>query len=480
VSDAGGYDSIFKFQSYAENYRKSFRGLYQPFWRIVGFCLLTKRSVWDEIGGFDERFSPGNFEDDDYCLRACMAGYRNMVVGDVFIHHHGSVSCKQLDFAGILQENQRKFFEKWEPLMDRTISAVMIVKDEQEHLQSCLEQLSPIVDEIIVVDTGSTDKTKEIAAGFEKVKLFDFKWCDDFSAARNFANSKATKGWLFSIDADEVVTGLDEFRKNLRLFHVYRIVTRNYNNNPLYANNTENSGEYPQERGKRWLPSNKIRLWPNDKRIYFDYPVHEIVERSVFWLGMAVIDTPEIIVHHYGRLNDNYEYGRGDKYLKLLKKQLKSGKNDERSIEQLALQAQGVGEYTAARRYWRQLLAMKPGDSQALLNMGHCFASMGNWKKALTWSRKAWEATPDSKEAAMNTATCECMVGNRDLAEKICEDLIGKYPNYPLPQGLLNALRISKQQQTGGKRYGVIQIHTHGGERPIAGRFLRHRRNFER
>lgn len=242
-----------------------------------------------------------------------------------------------------------------------------------------------------------------------------------------------------------MVTGLRKVK--LKPYHAYRIVTRNYNNNPRWTGNVENTGEYPDhEQGLRWFPSTKIRLWPNDKRIHFQYPVHEVVEQSVYHLGMQIVESKECIVHHYGRLDDNYEYGRGDKYWKLLNKQLESGVNNLRSLEQLALQAQSMRKYEDARKFWAEILKLHPDSDAAFLNMGHCYAEEGNWSDALIWSRRALDANPDSKEAAMNTATCECMAGDRAVAVKMCEDLIAKYPTYPLPQGLLNALKLSEQQ----------------------------------
>lgn len=87
-----------------------------------------------------------------------------------------------------------------------TISLCMIVKNEEKNLERCLNSYLPLMDEIIVVDTGSTDKTKEIAARFTD-KIYDFEWINDFSAARNFAFSKATCDYIFSADADEVLEG---------------------------------------------------------------------------------------------------------------------------------------------------------------------------------------------------------------------------------------------------------------------------------
>ena len=85
-----------------------------------------------------------------------------------------------------------------------TISLCMIVKNEEKILDRCLSGLADLMDEIIVVDTGSTDRTKEIAAKYTD-KIYDFKWINDFSAARNYAFSKATGDYIYSADADEVL-----------------------------------------------------------------------------------------------------------------------------------------------------------------------------------------------------------------------------------------------------------------------------------
>ncbi len=85
-----------------------------------------------------------------------------------------------------------------------TISLCMIVKDEREVLARCLGSVKNCVDEIVIVDTGSTDDTKKIARGFTD-SLFDYAWNDDFASARNFAFSKGTGDYLMWLDADDVL-----------------------------------------------------------------------------------------------------------------------------------------------------------------------------------------------------------------------------------------------------------------------------------
>lgn len=89
------------------------------------------------------------------------------------------------------------------------ISVCIIGKNEERHIENCLAPLTAYPFEVIYVDTGSEDRTKEIAAGFQ-AKQYDFTWIDDFSAARNFAMNKASHNMVLFLDCDEYLTELDE------------------------------------------------------------------------------------------------------------------------------------------------------------------------------------------------------------------------------------------------------------------------------
>jgi len=89
-----------------------------------------------------------------------------------------------------------------------SISLCMIVKDEEEVLARCLDSVQDIADEIVIVDTGSADRTREIASRYTDL-VYDFVWIDDFAAARNFAFSRGTKDYLMWLDADDVISEKD-------------------------------------------------------------------------------------------------------------------------------------------------------------------------------------------------------------------------------------------------------------------------------
>ena len=84
-----------------------------------------------------------------------------------------------------------------------TISLCMIVRDEEDVLARCLDSAAGLVDEVVIVDTGSQDRTKEVAARYTD-KVYDFPWIDDFSAARNYSFDKATCGYCMWLDADDI------------------------------------------------------------------------------------------------------------------------------------------------------------------------------------------------------------------------------------------------------------------------------------
>lgn len=100
-----------------------------------------------------------------------------------------------------------------------TVSLCMIVKNEEETIERCLNSVANVMDEIIIVDTGSTDRTKELCSRYTE-KIYDFKWIDDFSVARNYSYGFASMDYIMWLDADDILLPEDnilflEFKKGL-------------------------------------------------------------------------------------------------------------------------------------------------------------------------------------------------------------------------------------------------------------------------
>lgn len=147
-----------------------------------------------------------------------------------------------------------------------TISLCMIVKNEEKVLARCLESTKGIFDETIIIDTGSTDKTKEIALKYTD-KVFDFKWCDDFAKARNFSFSKASKEYIMWLDADDVVLNEDK-KKIIEL-------KRNLNKTTDIVMLKYNTGF--DEDGNVSFSYFRERIIKNFKNYTWVSPIHEVI-----------------------------------------------------------------------------------------------------------------------------------------------------------------------------------------------------------
>ncbi|KIL40658.1 hypothetical protein SD70_12145 [Gordoniibacillus kamchatkensis] len=109
------YNSKKEMQLFAELFNKSNSDLWEERLKLIGYCMLIKRSVVEKIGYLDTIFSRGNYEDDDYSIRIIEAGYRLFLCKDTFIHHYGSVSFKEVpkEYTELMAKNRRLFMEKW-------------------------------------------------------------------------------------------------------------------------------------------------------------------------------------------------------------------------------------------------------------------------------------------------------------------------------------------------------------------------------
>lgn len=208
----------------------------------------------------------------------------------------------------------------------QTISLCMITKNEEKFLEQCLNSVKDLVDEIIIVDSGSTDKTREIAAKFTN-KIYDFKWCNDFSAARNESLKHATCDWILVLDADETIAKQDhsKIKKAINSTDTvgFLIIQRNYTDESRAAEwHSIKDDKYAESRvATGWFPVPIIRLFKNDKRVFYTGMVHEKPADSLMKIGtIATLDVP---IHHYGKLDAD----------KLKKKHLMYEKIGEKKIE---------------------------------------------------------------------------------------------------------------------------------------------------
>jgi tetratricopeptide (TPR) repeat protein/GT2 family glycosyltransferase len=335
-----------------------------------------------------------------------------------------------------------------------TLSLSMIVKNEEQHIAKCLMSVKPVVNEMIVVDTGSTDRTKNIAKALG-AKVYDFEWTGDFSAARNYSLSRVEGEWVLSLDADEVISAKDHeaIRKTVSTSKpvAYKIVTRNYSNQVGAQGFTQNTGEYPaEEAGLGWFPSGKIRLFPNSENIRFENPVHEFVEGTVTKDSIPIKNC-DISVHHYGRLNMEKVRVKGEGYYLLgIKKLEEKGFSDLKALFELGVQAGELKKYEEAAELFEKLVELDPNYPLALFNLGFAYLSLGRYKEGMEYSKRAFELDPSKKECAVNYAHSEIVAGDIKKGISLLEETLRKNPEYPPAMAILaSAYAIEGRKQAG-------------------------------
>lgn len=183
------------------------------------------------------------------------------------------------------------------------LSLCMITYNEELFIQDCIESIYNIVDEIIVVDSKSTDDTVEIAKSYG-AKIFYKSWENSFSKLRNYSIKKASGDWILVMDADERIATLDH-KKIIDAIsqdysHGFYLCQRDYTDNISAINWHPVSGEYPEYEThfKGYSDVQILRLFKNRPDIYFSGVVHESVELSFLKYKLRAESLP-VVLHHY-------------------------------------------------------------------------------------------------------------------------------------------------------------------------------------
>lgn len=249
-----------------------------------------------------------------------------------------------------------------------TISVCMIVKNEERVLERALKSVKDIADEIIIVDTGSTDRTKEIAQKYTD-RVYDFIWCDDFAKARNYSFSKATKDYCMWLDADDII--LDEDKSKLiklkeNLSDNTSVVMMKYN-----AKSDQNN--------KPTFTYYRERLLRRKDNFKWEGFVHEVVAPR------GKICYSDIAITHY-------KLGEGDpqRNLNIFRKKLKEGVVfTPREIFYYARELYYHQLYQEAITEFKRFLETKRGwvenNISACQFLGYCYHCLGDIEEAIVW-----------------------------------------------------------------------------------------------
>lgn len=293
---------------------------------LVGFCLAVRRSVLKEIGGFDTRYGRGLFEDNDLVYRIQRAGYKLRLASRSYVHHEGSRSLnRSAEHPHVLLErNKRIYEEKWredllcgfashlpgqnaepirfdpnrEPSKVRRemetlarkadISLCMIVRNEERVLGDCLTSVQGMFQQVVIVDTGSTDRTVEIATE-HGAEVYEIPWPDSFAAARNESLEHAKGKWIFWLDADDTMD-----RPSLEA------VLRAAVDAPRQVAGFVVPVRFVEEGQGAGTQVDHVKLFRNHPGVRFEGRIHEQILASLRRVGGEIVRLSGPIVLHSG------------------------------------------------------------------------------------------------------------------------------------------------------------------------------------
>ena len=248
-----------------------------------------------------------------------------------------------------------------------TISLCMIVKDEEKVLGRCLNSIKDAVDEIIIVDTGSTDKTKTIAMAYTD-KIYDFEWIDDFSAARNEAYSKATMEYQMWLDADDIVPA-ESLEK---LINLKQTLDRNIDMvTMIYVTHFD-------EEGAPILSFTRERLTKREKKYLWQDPVHECIPMT------GNIMRSDIEIHHK---KIRFEANSSRNLNIYSEREKKMQPFTPRQKYYFARELKDHGQWAKAAYYFEMFLDSNLGwyedNIAACYNLSICYKQLGDLNKVL-------------------------------------------------------------------------------------------------
>ena len=412
------YQDMAAMDAFAARWRDEHRGTWSTVPKLSGFCLLMTRAVYQAIGGLDEQFGLGFFDDDDLAVRARRAGFELALAHDLFIHHFGSRTFvgNGIDAEALLDANGRRFAAKWghsvpqgkrihllpwagkrppapaalddepelppDPQHKAKVSLTMIVRNEEHNLPHCLQSAQGLFDEIVIVDTGSTDRTKAIAEEYGAI-IVDFAWIDDFAAARNVSLAHATGDYAFWLDADDVIDPperekikalLARLRTDRKAAYVVRCAC----------------DPSPGGIGGNTVVDH-VRLFPVRDDVRWKYRVHEQILPSLRQANVPV-RWSDITVRHTG-------------YVDLALR----GRKLDRDINILLAE-----------------LAERPHDPFVLFNLGAITVERESWPQALDYLcrslRGSAPADSITRKLFALISRCQQMLGNTQAALNACTE----------------------------------------------------------
>ena len=298
------------------------------------------------------------------------------------------------------------------PATGLKLSLCMIVRDEEEMLPRCLAAAAPAVDEIVIVDTGSRDRTIEIARSFG-ARVIEREWTGSFSDARNASFDEATGDWLMYLDADEVLADEDVERLRALTGHIWR--------EAFFLVETSYTGEAGEGTG---LTHDALRIFRNRPAYRFEGRIHEQIFHCLPPYGSERIERTPIRLEHFGYLGavrDAKEKSRRN--IGLLQQQMAERAPDPFLHFNLGSEYAAAGDSPAALEQLERAWTMMRSDGELrdwtptlLSRLSAAMRACGRAQDAIELSQHGLEHYPQFTDLVLSQALAARALGREDDA----------------------------------------------------------------
>lgn len=241
--------------------------------------------------------------------------------------------------------------------MAHSLSLCLIVKNEERNLASCLESVHGLAHEMVVVDTGSTDRTPAIAAEHGAVVVpFDFTRVD-FAAARNRAIESASGGWILMLDADETL------RTGSRAVIAAAIARQENAGYFLERHNHASDSTAP-------TTDYVVRLFPKKPGYRYRGRVHETIDAAILAGGGLLLKAPGAAIEHNFAADREARRRKNHWYIQILKEEIAADPADDSRLDFLAAEYHQLEKFREAAEVAEQIVRARPRDARARLFLG--------------------------------------------------------------------------------------------------------------
>ncbi|WP_254510346.1 TPR domain-containing glycosyltransferase [Anatilimnocola floriformis] len=312
------------------------------------------------------------------------------------------------------------------------ISLCMIVRNEEANLRACLQPVLPLFDEVILVDTGSLDETRQVAEELG-VKVIDFEWCDDFSAARNAAVEHATGEWIFWLDADDRVDSINR----AKLKDVFDRVRepRETEQRRVYIMTTVSPSRHSSE------PATLIshaRLFQRHPQARWNGRVHEQIVPALEALGDQLIFS-DVRIEHVGYLDPAFCQRKANRDLRLLRLDYATDPENPITLFLLGTTYMRTGQPYQALTHLLKSLQLAPayGDWMRRLYalIVDALLRLGRREEAFGMANEALQRFPLDVELTTRRAELLCEFNDLGSAERSLRELLQAPPARHLVHG---------------------------------------------